>query len=198
MQQEEGKVVVPVIQEEVHADAKPVQTGGVRVTKSTETHDELIEQELRKGRAEVKRIQINRAVDGPQQPYRSGNTLVIPLVSEALQGCEKRWVLTEEIRITQIEETQVVQQKVPVSKEHVRIERLDAQGNVTGTEGERVEERIIEEPLAERPAHETGRVAISSIVNRRTTDTVPGTKVLSSPKSILSNRPRSPGRKPSS
>ncbi len=198
MQQDEGKVVVPVIQEEVHADAKPVQTGGVRVTKSIETRDELIEQELRKGRAEVERIKVNRVVEGPQQPYRSGNTLVIPVVSEVLQGCEKQWVVTEEVRITQLEETKVVQQKVPVSKEHVRVERLDAQGNVTGAEAEQAQEPVIEESLAERPAQETGRVDIPSILNRRTAETVPGPKVLSSSKSILSNRPRRPGRKPSS
>lgn len=197
MQQDEGKLVVPVIQEEVHADAKPVQTGSVRVTKSVTTHDELIEQELRKGHAEVKRIQINRVVDGPQQPYRSGNTLVIPVVSEVLQGCEKQWILTEEIRITQLEETHVVQQKVPVSEEHVRVERLDAQGNVTGTETEGVEKPAFEEPLAEEPVHETTRLAIPSIVDRRTAPMTPGPKVLSSPKSIL-NRPRRPGRKPSS
>jgi stress response protein YsnF len=196
MQQDEGKIVVPVIQEEVRADAKPVQTGSVRVTKSTETHDELIEQELRKGHAEVKRISINRVVEGPQQPYRSGNTLVVPVVSEMLQGCEKQWVLTEEIRITQLEKTQVVQQEVPVSTEHVRVERLDAQGNVTSTEAEPVESPIVEEASAEESVRETPRVAIPSIVNRPTAATAPGRKVLSSPKGILGNRPRGPGRKP--
>ncbi len=195
-------MVVPVIQEEVHADAKPVQTGGVRVTKSVETHDELVEQELRKGRAEVERIQMNRVVDGPQAPYRSGNILIIPVVSEVMQDCEKQWVLTEEIRITQLEETHTVQTNVPVTEEHARVERLDAQGNVTGAEATRSEE-----PVIEKPVQQSGRLGSPSIVNRRATTTParpgearsapPSRKVLSSPKSILSNRPRRPGRKPS-
>ena len=122
---------------------------------------------------------------------------MIPVVSEVLQGREKQWVLNEEIRITQLEETETVQHKVPVSEEHVRVERLDAQGKVTSTEAERVEEPIVREALAEEPVDETTRAAIPSIVNRRTAPTTPGPKVLSSPKSIL-NRPRSPGSKPSS
>jgi stress response protein YsnF len=93
--------VVPVINEEVHADAIPVQTGGVRVTKHVEGHDEIVEQELRRGRVEIKRVKTDRVVDGPQQVQRVGNTLVIPVVSEVLR-IEKQWVVTEEIHITQV------------------------------------------------------------------------------------------------
>ncbi|MBV8867560.1 MAG: DUF2382 domain-containing protein [Acidobacteriaceae bacterium] len=208
MQKDEGKVVVPVIQEEVHTDARPVQTGSVRVTKSVATRDELIEQELRKGRADVKRIQVNRVVDGPQEPYRTGNTLVIPVVSEVLQGCEKQWLLTEEVHITQLEETHTVQQTVPVSEEHVRVERLDAQGNVIAADGEaqgvqaRVAERplatkpVVEKPSSEDPLSQTTRTAMPSIVDRSKTAAAPAKKVLSSPKSILSKRSRNPERKP--
>jgi stress response protein YsnF len=107
--EENEEYVVPVVQEEVHADAVPVQTGGVRVTKHVEGHDEILEQELRRGRVEVKRVKTDRVVDGPQQVERVGNTLVIPVVSEVLR-VEKQWVVTEEIHITQIEETETVQQ----------------------------------------------------------------------------------------
>src|SRR5207245_826831 len=99
--------VVPVISEEVHMDAVPVETGGVRVIKRVEGHDEIVEQEVRKGRVEVRRVAVNRAVNGPQRPRREGNTLIVPVVSEVLR-VEKQWVLTEEVHITQLEERERV------------------------------------------------------------------------------------------
>jgi stress response protein YsnF len=127
MDENEKDLVVPVVSEELHADAVPVVTGGVRVTKRVRTHDEVLEQQLRKTHAEIKRVQVNRVVDGPQPVQRLGNTLVIPVVSEELH-IEKRWVLTEEIHIIQTEDTETVQQTVPVRYEDAEIERLDEAG----------------------------------------------------------------------
>jgi stress response protein YsnF len=129
MEQNEKEAVVPVITEELHADAIPVETGGVRVIKHLEGHEEILEQELRRGRVEVKRVKMNRVVDGPQTAQRRGNVLVVPVVSEVLR-VEKQWVLTEEIHITQIEEQERAQQKVTVNEEHATVERLDEHGNV--------------------------------------------------------------------
>src|SRR3954452_15648759 len=129
MERTDDELVVPVISEELHADAVPVETGGVRVTKRVDSHEEVLEQELRKGRVEVKRVKTDRVVDGPQPVQRVGNTLVIPVVSEVLR-VEKRWVVTEEIHITQTEERERVQQKVKVNQERADVERLDEQGDV--------------------------------------------------------------------
>lgn len=162
--------VVPVINEELHADAIPVQTGGVRVTKHVEGHDEILEQELRRGRVEIKRVKTDRVVDGPQQVQRVGNTLVIPVVSEVLR-VEKQWVVTEEIHITQIEETETVQQKVRVNQEQAQVERLDEHGDVV---------TAVESPS-------TAAVAAGSILRRgeATSPARGGKKVLSSSKSLL-------------
>jgi stress response protein YsnF len=134
-------VVIPVVQEEVHADAQPVVTGGVRVTKHVDTHNELIEQQLRTSRADIKRVKTNRVVDGPQAPQRVGNTLIIPVVSEQIH-IQKRWVVTEEIHITQHEEVETVQQTVPVNYERAEVERLDAAGNAMPVEQVPVEESV--------------------------------------------------------
>lgn len=120
-------LVIPVVQEELHADAQPVVTGGVRVTKHVESQNEIIEQQLQTSRADIKRVKTNRIVDGPQQPQRVRNTLIIPVVSEQIH-IEKRWVVTEEIHITQHEETETVQESVPVNYERAEVERLDAAG----------------------------------------------------------------------
>ncbi len=129
MGEQDNDIVVPVVNEELHADAMPVQTGGVRVTKHLEGHDEILEQELRKGRVEIKRVKTDRVVDGPQPVQRLGNTLVIPVVAEVLH-VEKRWVVTEEIHLTQIEERETTQETVRVNRERAEIERFDETGNV--------------------------------------------------------------------
>jgi stress response protein YsnF len=153
---ENEDVVVPVVSEELHADAVPVVTGGVRVTKRVHTHDEVLEQELRKSHAEVKRVKTNRLVDGPQPVQRVGNTLVIPVVSEVLR-IEKQWVVTEEIHITQTEQTETVQQTVPVSHEEAQVERLDESGNTVSAV----------EPAAATVATSSGaRTGPASIVER--------------------------------
>lgn len=121
-------VVVPVIQEQLHADAVPVVTGGVRVTKQVHTQDEVLEQQLRTSHADIKRVKTDRVVDGPQSSRREGNTLIIPIVSEVLR-VYKEWVVTEEIYITEREQIETVQQTVPVSHEEAQIERLDKAGN---------------------------------------------------------------------
>lgn len=127
-QNPEDEIVVPVFAEELHADAVPVETRSVRVTKHLETHQEVLEQELRKSRVQVKRVKTNRVVDGPQPAERSGNTLIIPVVSEVLR-VEKQWVVTEEIHIIQTEERETVQQNVDVRREAPHVERLDPGGN---------------------------------------------------------------------
>ena len=134
MTDRDDDIIIPVIREELHVDAVPVQTGGVRVTKRSVTHNEVLEQELRKGKVEVRRVQANRLVDGPQQPTRVGNTLVIPVVSEILR-IEKQWVVTEEIHITQTEERETVQHEIPLKVESVEVERLDADGRPTRKPG---------------------------------------------------------------
>lgn len=151
-------VVIPVVQEEVSVDAVPVVTGGVRVTKRVESQNEVIQQQVRTMHADVKRVKTNRVVDGPQQPtQRSGSTLIIPVVSEVLH-IEKRWVVTEEIHITQREEVENVEQTVPVNYEFADIERVDESGNaepatniVVDRKPASVERTAVERPQTRRP-----------------------------------------------
>lgn len=171
--------VVPIVQEQLSVDAEPVVTGGVRVTKRVETHDELIEQQLRTSHADVKRVKTNRVVDGPQPAERVGDTLIIPIVSEIIH-VQKQWVVMEEIHITQREESETVRQTVPVNHEVAEVERLDESGN-TFTENVPVQRAQTPRSILERTQAETVRT--------------PGTKPLSNARSLLkTNNPRSKNR----
>jgi stress response protein YsnF len=181
MEQKDDELVIPVISEELHADAVPFETGGVRVTKRVDSHDEVLEQELRKGHVQVKRVKTDRVVDGPQPVQYLGNTIVVPVVSEVLR-VEKQWVVTEEIHITQTEERERVQQKVRVNQQHADVERLDEHGNaITGSE------RI---PETQRTS---SRPAVGSVLGRQgdaSSGPAPAGKqrVLSKPRSLLKGK----------
>jgi stress response protein YsnF len=186
MDRQENEVVVPVVSEELHADAIPVQTGGVRVTKHIEGHDEVLEQELRKGRVEVKRVKTDRVVDGPQPVQRIGNKLVVPVVSEILH-VEKRWVVTEEIHLTQIEERETVQQTVTVNREQAEVERLDETGKVASSIDPDTEPQIVNASGAQEDLAGPRETAAPDA-------STPKRKVLSNSQSILKNRPASKTR----
>jgi stress response protein YsnF len=165
-------VVIPVVQEEMRADAVPVVTGGVRVTKHVETQNELIEQQLRTSHAEVKRVKMNRVVNGPQPARHEGNTLIIPVVSEVIR-VQKEWVVTEEIHIMQREDVETVQQTVPVNYERAEIERVDETGNAESVEN-------IATESAEKPR--------SIIARRQPTSSGAARKPLSRTSSLLKDR----------
>ena len=174
-------VVIPVVQEQVSVDAVPVVTGGVRVTKRVESQDQVIEQQLHTTHADVKRVKTNRVVDGPQQPIqRSGNTMIIPVVSEVLH-IEKRWVVTEEIHITQREEVENFQQTVPVNYEHADIEQLDESGNAEPAVNVPVERRPV--PVQPLPGERTQ--SRRSLVNRAQAPGASTGKPASRPRSLL-------------
>jgi stress response protein YsnF len=177
MEEQDKEVVIPVIREEPYVDAVPVATGRVRVTKRLDSHDEIIEQALRKTHVEVKRVKTERVVDGPQPATRVGNTLIVPVVSEVLK-IEKQWVVTEEIHITETETQDVVQNRVTLTGEQVEIERIDSAGNVVPA----MNESAAASDQVARPA---------SVLRRPDTPRSPSEpKTRSRPRSILKSRGR--------
>jgi stress response protein YsnF len=177
MDDKNGESVIPIVREEVHADAVPVVTGGVRVTKSVESHDEIVEQALRKSHVEVKRVVTNRVVEGPQSVQRLGDTLIVPVVSEVLK-VEKQWVVTEEIHITERQEQETVQNKVTLNREQASVERIDGAGNTISTTPETVEHRneaagpvsILGRKTGSAGAKRRGSTPSRSILNNRGND----------------------------
>lgn len=151
MDEKDKDLIIPIVREELHADAVPVVTGGVRVTKRVERHDEIVEQALRTSHVEVKRVKTERVVDGPQPVQRVGNTLIVPVVSEVLR-IEKQWVVTEEIHITELQATETVQNKVTLNREEARVERLDKAGNVLYETGEDANQAAGSSSLLQRTA----------------------------------------------
>jgi stress response protein YsnF len=122
------EIAIPLVSEEIHPGARQVVTGGVRVVKRTIPHEETVQQELRHDKVEVRRVQLNREVDGPQNPRQEGDTLIVPVVEEVLR-VQRVWVLKEEIHLRRITTSEIHEEKVVVSREEADVKRLDAEGN---------------------------------------------------------------------
>jgi uncharacterized protein (TIGR02271 family) len=123
-QPEKDEIVIPVVAEELQVDKVSVPTGGVRIIKSVSAHEEIVEQELRRERVEVRRVPVHRVVDGPQPIIQTEDTLIVPIVQEILK-IEREWVVTEEIHISRSQESQTHQERVVLNREEAKVEHYD-------------------------------------------------------------------------
>lgn len=121
------QTVIPVLAEELVVGRKAVPTGGVRVFKNVREHEELLDIPLLKEHVDVRRVVIDRPVDGPMPVRREGETTIIPIVEEVLV-VEKRLRLKEEIHVTRRTVEERHQETVSVKHEEARIEHLDSEG----------------------------------------------------------------------
>lgn len=124
------ETVIPVIAEELIVRKRQVPTGGIRVHKIVHEHDEVVAVPLLKDRVDIRRVVINRDVDGPIPIRHDGETTIVPVVEEVLV-IEKRLRLKEELHITRHTTEELSEERVTLQHEEAVIERLDPQGNAT-------------------------------------------------------------------
>ena len=117
---------IPVIREEAVVRTREVERGGVRVHKTVNEREEVVEQPTMREDVDVERVAIGRVVDTIPEVREEGDTLIIPVLEEMLV-VEKRLVLKEEIRVTKRRTTETEQARVVLSEEQVTIERLGEQ-----------------------------------------------------------------------
>jgi uncharacterized protein (TIGR02271 family) len=156
--------VIPVLAEELVVEKRQVPTGGVRVHKRIDQHEEMVDVPLVKERVEIRRVLIDREIEAPVSVRREGDTTIIPIVEEVLV-IEKRLRLKEEIHIIREARTERHQERVTLRREEAQIERLNEHGEAEQGNAE----PGTEEPLParrERPA-KSPRVPRKSILGDR-------------------------------
>ncbi|HYQ90793.1 MAG TPA: YsnF/AvaK domain-containing protein [Candidatus Competibacteraceae bacterium] len=126
--QEGGETqVIPVIAEFLNVAKRSVETGGVRVSKKVEEHEEVIDEPLLHEDVEVQRVAVNRFVEAPMPVRQEDATVIIPLFEEVLV-IEKRLLLKEEVHIQRRQTTLRQPQTVTRRSETVVVERLEHSG----------------------------------------------------------------------
>jgi uncharacterized protein (TIGR02271 family) len=123
---EAGKTtIIPVIEEELDVQTRVAETAKVRVTKGVHEHETVVDEPLFRDEVEVKRVLIDRVVDGPVPVRYEDDTMIVPITEEILV-VEKRLILKEELHIhkRRIETRQP--QQVTLRREEVRVERFES------------------------------------------------------------------------
>jgi uncharacterized protein (TIGR02271 family) len=120
---EEDRIVVPLVEEQLHVNKQQVESGGVRVSTHVHEREEVVDEPLIQEDVEVERVSVNRPVDGPVPVRHEGDTMIIPLLEEVLV-VEKRLILREELRVTRRRTEIRDVQRVTLRREEGSVERL--------------------------------------------------------------------------
>ena len=120
----EPPLVLPAIEETLTVDTREVETGRVRVRKVVTEREELVNLPLRREEVIIRRVPINRVVEGPLPVRYEGDTMIISLLEEVLV-VDTRLLLTEEVHITTRRTETHTPERVTLRHEDVTIERVD-------------------------------------------------------------------------
>jgi uncharacterized protein (TIGR02271 family) len=126
-----SEIVVPLFSEELSVSKRVVPKGRVWVSRVTHQHEELVDEILAREHVEVERVPIDQEVAVMPVVREDGDTLVIPIVEEAVT-VQRRLVLKEEVRIRKIRETERYQERVTLRKQEAEIIRLPVENSAAG------------------------------------------------------------------
>jgi uncharacterized protein (TIGR02271 family) len=121
------QTVIPVVAEELDVQKRAVPTGGVRVHRRVLEHEEEIDMPLLRENVQVRRVLLDRDVEGPLPIRKEGDTIVIPVVEEVLI-VSRRYRLKEEVYVTKTSREERHQERVSVRRQEAVIEEFDADG----------------------------------------------------------------------
>lgn len=121
---DEETLVVPVVAEKLEVQKRVVEREGVRIRKIVREREEVVDEPLMHEEVQVKRVPVNRVVDGPIPVRHVGNTMIVSLLEEVLV-VEKRLMLKEELHITKEEVETYKPQRVTLRSEEATVERVN-------------------------------------------------------------------------
>ena len=131
----EAPLVLPVMEETLAVDTRPVETGRVRLRKVVHAREELVDPPLLREEVLIERVPVNRVVEGPVPVRYEGDTMIISLLEEVLV-VETRLLLTEEVHLTTRRTETHTPQRVTLRHEDVTIERVDRERNEPHNQGQ--------------------------------------------------------------
>lgn len=121
-------LVIPVVEERLEVSRERVETGRVRVTKSVEAREVVVDDPLKRESVRVEHVPINQVVTGAVPQVREeGDVTVIPILEERVVT-RTELVLVEEVRIHRDHSEYHDPQRVTLRKEVVAVERFGEDG----------------------------------------------------------------------
>jgi uncharacterized protein (TIGR02271 family) len=121
-------LVIPVVEERLEVSRERVETGRVRITKSVEAREVVVDDPLKRESVRVEHVPINQVVTGAVPQVREeGDVTVIPILEERVVT-RTELVLVEEVRIHREHSEYHNPQRVTLRKEAVAVERFGEDG----------------------------------------------------------------------
>jgi len=122
-------LVIPVVEERLEVARERVETGRVRISKSVEAREVVVDDPLKRETVRVEHVPINQVVTGEVPQVREeGDVTVIPILEERIVT-RTELVLVEEVRIHRDHSEYHDPQRVTLRKEVVAVERFGEDGN---------------------------------------------------------------------
>ena len=121
-------LVIPVVEERLEVSRERVETGRVRISKSVEAREVVVDDPLKRESVRVEHVPINQVVMGAVPQVREeGDVTVIPILEERVVT-RTELVLVEEVRIHRDHSEYHDPQRVTLRKEVVSVERFGEDG----------------------------------------------------------------------
>lgn len=131
----EPPLVLPVMEETLTVDTRPVETGRIRIHKTVQTREALVDPPLLREEVIIERVPVNRVVEGPIPVRYEGDTMIVSVLEEVLV-VETRLLLTEEVHLTTRRTDTHTPTRVTLRREDVTIERIDQGRNELNSQGQ--------------------------------------------------------------
>lgn len=121
-------LVIPVVEETLEVSRERVETGRVRISKSVESREEVVDEPLAREKIRVEHVPINQVVSGEIPKIREeGDLTVIPILEERIVT-RTELVLVEEVRVHRERSEYRDPQRITLRKEVVAVERFGEDG----------------------------------------------------------------------
>jgi len=121
-------LVIPVVEERLEVSRERVETGRVRISKSVESREVVVDDPLKRESVRIEHVPINQVVTGDVPQVREeGDVTVIPILEERVVT-HTELVLVEEVRIHREHSQYHDPQRVTLRKEVVAVERFGEDG----------------------------------------------------------------------
>ncbi len=124
----EPPLVLPVMAEVLDVQTRRVETSRVRIHKSVQAREVLVDEPLLREEVIIERVPVNRVVEGPIPVRYEGDTMILSLLEEVLV-VETRLLLKEEVHITTRRTDRHAPERVTLRHEDVTVERVDVERN---------------------------------------------------------------------
>jgi uncharacterized protein (TIGR02271 family) len=121
-------LVIPVVEEQLEVSRERVETGRVRISKTIESREVVVDDPLHREKVRVEHVPINQVVTGDVPQIREeGDVTVVPILEERVVT-RTELVLVEEVRIHRDRSEYHDPQTVTLRKEVVAVERFGEDG----------------------------------------------------------------------